>query len=377
MTKKDINTIISKYLDEEATVSEETFLLNWIKDPDNRNYFEDFIKTQTWVAYSFDTSIVERQLHALSIDAPVERQGFGKKLLKYAALLIALFSTAVFLYYQINLSAPNTFDKNLLSLEINDGESHFYSLENLSDFSIQNRTISLKEGRILRYAPSRITSDAIHTVHVPYGKMFKVILSDGSVVRLNSGSRFSYPANFHGLGARSVSLEGEGYFEIAKSDTPFRVKTDKLTTEVLGTVFNVSAYENDTKEEVILVEGSVQVFEDTDVEKCTTMMPNQKVSLRSGNKAFEVETIRITSQLGWIDGFLVFHEDNITSIAKKIERRFGINVQNNYEKLEHLSFNGRFSEKETLRELLQTMQAHTAFSYTITEDTLTINEPDN
>ena len=378
MHTKDINTIISKYLDDEATVAEETFLLEWIKAPDNRKYFEDYIKTQTWVAYSYETSTIEKQLHALSIEAPVNAKGSSKNLLRYAVLVMALFSTAFFLYIQPDTPGSDVLNRDIITLEVNNGASQYYSLENPQEFFAANDAIGLEAGSMLQYRPDEASANELHTVHVPYGKIFKVELSDGSVVQLNSGSRFTYPASFKGHDSRSVSLVGEGYFNIAKSTIPFRVRTENLTTEVLGTVFNISAYENDASNEVILVEGSVRLFQDSNPTlQPKTLSPNQKANALATDDAFLIETIDIKDHLGWTDGDLVFFKDNMATIFKKLERKFNIRIENNYPKLESLSFSGRFIKKETLEEVLGTMRAHTYFSYSITDtNTLIIYEPD-
>ncbi|MDB4291896.1 DUF4974 domain-containing protein [Maribacter sp.] len=378
MNTEDINTIISKYLDGETTVAEETFLLEWIKNPHNRQLFEDFIRTETWVAYNYDASIIDKQLNDLSINAPIKRIGLRKKLLKYAAVLVVLISSAMFFYAQRIQVATDIRNKNVVSLEINNGSSNFYSLENLEEFSLKDPAIRLEERRVLHYEPIASISET-HTIHVPYGKTFKVVLADGSEVQLNAGSRFTYPKSFNGLTSRSVSLVGEGYFDISKSNIPFRVNTENLTTEVLGTEFNISAYKEDAAKEVILVEGAVRVSHGLDNRlKPRTMLPNERVTVWGDREEMVVETINSDDYLGWTSGVLVFHQDNMATIFKKLERKFNIRIENNFEKLESLSFNGRFSKKETLEEVLGTMQAHTNFSFTLSDtNTLEIYEPLN
>ena len=108
------------------------------------------------------------------------------------------------------------------------------------------------------------------------------------------------------------------------------------------------------------------------------LTPNQRANALNTDKELSIETIDIKDHLGWTDGVLVFYKDNMATIFKKLERKFNIRIENNYPKLESLSFSGRFSKKETLEEVLGTMRAHTCFSYSITnKNTLISYEPDN
>src|SRR5690606_15066526 len=95
---------------------------------------------------------------------------------------------------------------------------------------------------------------------VPYGKRMKLILSDSSIVHINSGTRLKYPVKFLKNKDRKVFLEGEAFFEVSKSKTAsFIVNTDNIDIRVLGTRFNVSSYANDNSVYTVLVEGSVEL----------------------------------------------------------------------------------------------------------------------
>ncbi len=377
-----INVIITKFLDDETTETEKAFLIEWIKDPENRAYFEDFIKADIWLKYSFNSSDVEKQLSMLSIVTRSKRRKAHINLLKYAALFIGLLTSATFIYFFTSQPSTQVMDQHTISLEINNGVPKYFSLEDYTDFTLKDKTVALKNNGLLEYSPEtkkgrKSNSIEYHTINVPYGKKFKVHFVDGSQVHLNSGSRLTYPKSFDGFDLREVSLVGEAYFKIAKADVPFQVNIPGLSTRVLGTEFNVSAYEDEILKEVILVEGSVQVFQNYEEGGSSVpklMVPNQRAVGKNADTELMIENVDVTNYIAWMEDILVFENENLRSIIKKLERKFNIDIKNNYELLDKMSYSGRF-KNENIEEILKTMQAHTNFSYTMKGNTLKIDKP--
>ena len=86
-------------------------------------------------------------------------------------------------------------------------------------------------------------------------------MSDGTLVYLNAGSTLRYPVTFLNGKSREVSLDGEAYFVVSKDkDHPFIVNANEVSTQVYGTEFNISSYKNDPKVDIVLVEGSIGVY---------------------------------------------------------------------------------------------------------------------
>ena len=125
-------------------------------------------------------------------------------------------------------------------------------------------------------------STDVQTVTVPAGQRASLILADGTTVWLNSNSTLKYPANgFHSKN-RKVTLEGEGYFEVAHDEKhPFIVETEKYDIRVLGTTFNVSAYPNSDMFETSLIEGKVTVYQPSTQHE-VTLKPHEKVEAKDG-----------------------------------------------------------------------------------------------
>src|SRR5690554_6290100 len=97
-------------------------------------------------------------------------------------------------------------------------------------------------------------------ITVPYGTLFQIVLSDGTEVELNAGTEFRYPVQFVKGEDRQVFLKGEGFFKVSKDSLhPFRVNTRDFDVSVLGTQFNISAYEDDQNSSAVLTEGSIML----------------------------------------------------------------------------------------------------------------------
>ncbi len=382
MNLSEVNTIISKFIDNEATRSEKAFLMEWIKEGDNKAHFKDFVNTDIWIKYNFDTGLLEEQLASLSISASPKTKKTRNNIFAYASCSALLLAMVLFFYLRGKPSYIPVLDVNTISLEVNEGEgeTRYYSLEDLTNFAIDDTSIQLQENGLLKYSASKGTnqesaSETQHILHVPYGKTFEVHFTDGSSVHLNAGSRLSYPKNFDAHDARQVSLVGEAYFKIAKSTKPFLVHTEDLSTKVLGTEFNVSAYADDATKEIVLVEGSVELLQDTpEHTPANILIPNQRATKTNTENTLFIENVDVKNHIAWMDGVLIFNSDTIAGIIKKLERRFNIRIDNTYEKLQELRFNGRFQD-ENLDEILKTMKAHTDFSYALIGNVLIIDKP--
>ena len=382
MNKSEIDILISKFLDNEATQEEQAFLLEWIQIPDNRTYLEEYVRTEIWIKYSLNASQVEKQLSTLSIYP--ERT---KKRRLHPIALVVVFTMILtlgsLLYRSLRPEYTQQWDTHALTLEINDGgTSQYFSLEGDSGLPTEIGSMTLERDNLLQYdkvewLSTKLAYKGYHTVHVPYGKTFKVRLGDGSLVHLNAGSKLTYPYSFYGLDLREVSLVGEAYFKITRDSIPFKVLTDGLSTKVLGTSFNVSAYRDETLREVVLVEGKVEVFANQNeaLDKVSkTMVPNQRAALLDGDKGLSIAAIDPRDYVAWTKGELVFSNEGIDQIIKKLERKFNMDIENNYDKLETLSFNGRFKE-ENIVAILETIRAHTDFSYSMEGNVLKIEKP--
>lgn len=171
-------------------------------------------------------------------------------------------------------------------------------------------------------------TDVLNQMIVPFGKHSNIILSDGTRVFLNSGSRLEFPSAFSGK-TREVSLEGEAFFEVTPDKTkPFFVKTENFNMKVYGTTFNVQAYHSDDANNVVLVEGKVSmnsVWEPDSPE--IFLEPNQKATIANGNSKFVISNVENTDiYTAWKEGYLTFTNEEISDVLKRVSRYYNIEI---------------------------------------------------
>ena len=165
------------------------------------------------------------------------------------------------------------------------------------------------------------------------GEEKSVVLPDGSRVRLNSMSRLTYPESFSDS-ERRVSLEGEALFDVISSDVPFLVSTPEMEIEVLGTLFDVSAYAGDATR-TVLVEGSVRVScpEGTDC----ILSPGQMASL-SEAEGLKVERVETDFHTSWTRGRIYFRDERLEDIMTVLSRWYDFEVEYSDDSVKDLRF---------------------------------------
>lgn len=181
------------------------------------------------------------------------------------------------------------------------------------------------DGQILyEIADTKLGNTEFNTLSTARGEQAQVKLPDGTLVFLNAASSLAYPTTFKGLSTRETSLKGEAYFQVAKDKKhPFIVKTKNQQVEVLGTRFNVNAYDDDHKNitKTTLEEGSVKVSAG---EKELTIIPGEQASIQ--NNKIAVIKADLEEVLAWKNGYFRFNGEKITSIMTKLSRWYNIDV---------------------------------------------------
>lgn len=187
------------------------------------------------------------------------------------------------------------------------------------------------------------------TINCALGDKTSVILPDSSKVVLNSGSQLTFNNNFK-KGVREVSLNGEAYFSVEKDPAnPFKIKTPSIEVEVLGTEFNLKAYKEDQEATTTLVSGSLKVKRN---QKSVVIKPNQKLTYdKASDKMHILELNDLSSETGWKEGRLVFRNESLGQLEKKLERWFDVEIEFSDELVKNRSFTGTL-ERESILEVI-------------------------
>lgn len=204
--------------------------------------------------------------------------------------------------------------------------------------------------------PAEATSEEIvyNKIDIPRGGEYKLRLSDGSMVHLNSLSSLRYPVRFSGE-VREVELTGEAFFEVSKSQTPFIVKTKGVDIRVLGTTFNVSAYPENQYTQATLVTGSVRV--DTKEGGQIMLKPSQQAELDNRSHELVVRQVDVTFYTSWVSGKIYFKDERLEDIMNTLSRWYDIHVVFADKSKKDLRFGCNLNRYEEIAPFLELLNA--------------------
>ena len=187
--------------------------------------------------------------------------------------------------------------------------------------------IGLLIGGIVLYSDIFTGSDPIFiSVVSPAGQRTPVELPDGSKVILAGSGRIEYPENFSAE-CREVHLSGMAFFDVKhQKNIPFRVKASEITISVLGTRFSVASYPGDPVTETVLLSGKVQV-DCPHKNISVTMKPGERHTYNNISKLGKISKVDASRATSWIDGKIIFDQEDIYNVCKKLERWYGVEIE--------------------------------------------------
>ncbi len=373
MTREEYNALYEKHLSGNCTSKEREAIENYQDsiDLDRHHWIKDQMGEQELVKETIHTELLS------SIARQERRQIRLRTWYAAAAVLLLILSSG--LYFN-NLKKSTTliaktesprFKNDVLPgdnraiLTLDDG-----SQINLDDaqngvLASENNTDIRKTGSgQLEYSAGNklIESVKYNTLSTPMGGQYQLSLPDGSRVWLNSGSSIRFPTAFIGK-ERIIELKGEAFFDIRKnSKMPFIVRTNNsMDIRVLGTQFNVMAYDDEKSINTTLVEGSVQVLKESGT---AFLEPGQAAILNKGTGKIKVAAADIEEAVAWKNGFFIFSNENIESIMRKVSRWY--NVEVNYQgNLSNKDFVGTISRDKNISEILKMLELTGAIHFKV------------
>ena len=212
----------------------------------------------------------------------------------------------------------------------------------------------------------------MNRIVVPYGKRSNITLADGSKVWLNSGTQLDFPTTFTGS-TREINVNGEIYIEVEENkDIPFIVNTNNMSIKVYGTSFNVTAYEEDDINRVVLVNGSVGL---------SVLGQKNEVILKPSEKADLIatdiikETVNTSEYISWINDVLEFNETPISEILKRVGRYYNVQFENMPEiSLNKQTCSGKLFLSNNLDSVMTAISSISSTEYTRNNNIIQINK---
>ncbi|HVW60859.1 MAG TPA: FecR domain-containing protein [Puia sp.] len=220
--------------------------------------------------------------------------------------------------------------------------------------------IDKQDGQLRYNVAAAHPAPEMNTIQTPRGGQYQVILPDGTKVWLNAASSLAYPTAFTGAD-RAVKLNGEAYFEVADNkDKPFKVMAGNMEINVLGTHFNVMAYEDENAIKTTLLEGSVKV---TNGKISHLLKPGQEGRVDRQSGAFRLLEADANEAVAWKNGVFQFGGASIESVMREIVRWYDVDVEYQGRTNEH--FRGTISRSVNASEVFKMLELTGAVHFTI------------
>ncbi len=221
-----------------------------------------------------------------------------------------------------------------------------------------------------RYSDNGVKEQII-TKRTPSRKMFRTRLQDGSFVHLNAASSISYPQKFSN-NQREVEISGEAYFDIERDETrPFNIKVKDYTVQVLGTSFNIKAYQEEDDFSVTVESGKVRVVLNNEEINPVVLTSNQKLIYSRESDEMKIISVNAEDELSWRKGILRFNSTTMAEVEKMLERWYGVEIIIDNDSIYEKEITG-VHQNENLKSVLESLTFATKTKYLIKDNSIII-----
>jgi ferric-dicitrate binding protein FerR (iron transport regulator) len=312
-----------------------------------------------------------------------------RKLMQYAAIFVLVFSVgAAIPYLYFTQSTEKYTELPYSSSGINEaklilsGGKEILLKEKQTDlqFDAAGTQIKIDKDSIVKYN-WKASQNAMAQVIIPYGKRSNILLSDGTKVWLNAGSKLVFPQKFSGK-TRKVFLNGEAYFSVFKNkDVPFIVSTEQMNVTVHGTEFNVRNNDSDDELEVVLAEGAVSLKENGAINflnKEIKLIPNQKVVFNKINNKTSIESdLDVAPYISWRNGVLEFRQESILNVFKRLSRFYNVRFATESSVETNKKISGKLDLKDSIEDVMKVVSDAAPITFRIEQDKIFVNSKVN
>lgn len=375
----NIDELLVRILENRAGSEEILYFSKWIHtEKENQKYFEQFKKL--WNSSNgrhADQETINAGLedyrHFMESELqPRRSMRLGWKVASVAAMVFVVISLFFWLD-KVQEDIPMTAESDIETFQT---ENIVLKMADSEEVSLLDDSLGITKGlvqinKINQREISYVLSDTFEIpdelelvydqITVPVGERFSIRLSDGTKAWINSDSYLRYPAYF-GKGKREVEAYGNVYFEVVRDTArPFVVVSQEMTTEVLGTSFEVNTYNDKGLISTTLVEGKVQVSVGN---HSAVIKPDQQFIWDTTDKDFRVEKVDAHKKVKWKDDILVIDNEYFDDVLRKMERWYGVSIVNETGVSFNQSFKGEF-DREDIQAAIETICLNLNISYTI------------
>jgi transmembrane sensor len=379
MEEKRLEYLLNTYLTKTSSPVEENELFGMLDGDEYDEYVLQYMDS-VWGKTSPDQFIGEAQSekilnailgHSETKVIPLKAYKYKKGIRRIAAAVIILIAGASFLYLLKNsnnktagkgdiVSSSEQHDvspgRNGAVLTLANGASVLLDSTGDGNLAQQGNMLVMKNGGRIDYLKKKgteITETVYNKIETPRGHQFQLTLTDGTRVWLNAASSIRFPVAFIG-NERKVEITGEVYFEVAKDKSkPFIVEANNSSIEVLGTHFNVNAYNDESSVNTTLLEGLVKVVKGNAV---SMLSPGQQAQVSQNGDIRKVNAVNVSEVVAWKDNLFYFNNTDIKKLMRQLERWYDVDVVFKGDIPTSLTFNGTISRGVNLSAVLKMLE---------------------
>jgi ferric-dicitrate binding protein FerR (iron transport regulator) len=383
----NISELIARKIKNEISQDQEVALRNWIAESDeNAALYNKLIdadqaleKLTEYDQYPVDKAWAKVQSKLAKPTVPMRSVPY---MFKIAAVLIPLFIVSIISYKfwptneGLELAQLDEIiqpGQEKATLVLADGREIVLDQNtNLDEFANSGSNITNNHNELNYASDSNAELKSVyHTIKTPKGGSYSLRLADGSKIQLNSESSFSYPVHFVDS-VRNVYLEGEAYFNVAHNGKPFVVNADEVDIRVLGTSFNVNAYQEKKTISTTLVEGKVFVSNETNTQAGKILLPNDRANYDTHNKLISVKQVDTDIYTSWIDGKLEFNNEKLEDVMIRLSRWYNFYYEFANPKVKSIRFTARIDGDTKISKVLEMIQMTSDISFSKADNKIII-----
>lgn len=348
-----INGIILKAISEEELSSAEAVIFEeWLTDEENKKWFEKWSNKDYMLQRLIDAHRVNMEGDKIYFE---QKLAIGKRIIikkrqwklfrdvATSAAAVLILAAATFYLFKHRKEDNNILPKEKATtvilkdippgqttalLTLADGNTLVLDSTAIGQLAQQGGTVVSNDRGTLMYQPKDASTETLfNTLSTAYGETYAMVLADGSKVWLNAGASIKYPVAFAGS-ERKVTVTGEVYFEVAENKSkPFIVHVagqtgNEMDVHVLGTHFNINAYNDETSIKTTLIEGAVKI---TQGEHITLLSPNQQAQVTNGVTKV-IPDVNVAVVTAWKNGWFRFEHNDVASIMRQLEKWYNVKV---------------------------------------------------
>lgn len=352
MNRQEIIRLLERYEQGKCTAAEVAIVESWynakISAKRGEKILDDLDKANALI-----WGLIEQSLINEKVKAPV------KLWKRWVGIAAAIIGVVFGIWFYTSNNSRNKFGINS---ELVSGSHDIAPGKNTATLSLAGgKVIKLDTNRASVIVADSVSTAVMLTATTPMGGTYQFTLADGTKVWLNAASKLEFSSNFEHTKQRTVKLEGEAYFEVAKNKAkPFVVESNGQQVTVLGTHFNINAYPDETGTRTTLLEGSVQVASLAPVGR-GAKGGDGRIILKPGEQSLltsnlTVNKVDVNNVIDWKNGEFAFESEPLGNIMRKVQRWYNVKVVYDEPTLENIRFTGNISRFENVSKLLDILQ---------------------